>query len=111
MAEGRWLRTATTENTPTGEIVWHETLPHGMAAMVGKRCVGAVRKVTSHPGWFGKLEGWVWTVTEDMGSHKFGLKENPAKIFKTRLQAKRAVERAWAVPRHTKGSGDERNTL
>lgn len=97
---GHWLSTATSKNTPAGEITWHITPRRGSTAMVGARCVGKVRWLAVHKQWHATLEGWVWNVTDDMGAARFGLKETPVKGFATRIQAQRAIELAWAIPRH-----------
>lgn len=103
-AGGHWLQTATTANTLSGKITWHGLPRRAYAAMVGERCVATVRKALSHSWWQAKLEGWVWDVTPDMGSAQLGLGTTSVKGFRSRVDAQKAIESAWAVPR----SGSEK---
>lgn len=100
-AGGRWLPTATVSNTPVGDITWHGVPRRGYSAMVESRCVGKIRWLPAQKQWHATLEGWVWDVTPEMGAARFGLKETPVKAFKHRPEAQAAIERAWAVPRHS----------
>lgn len=99
-AEGHWLTTATVANTPPGEIVWHGVPRRGYTAMVGNRPIGVVRYYPQHRHWRATLEGWMWTVTADMEPARYGIKETPIKVYKSRPDAQAAIERAWAIPRH-----------
>lgn len=100
VAEGRWLPTATVANTPGGAIEWHNLPRRGYTAMVGNRCIGKVRWLPAAKQWNATLEGWMWAVTPDMPAARFNVKESPVKDFKSRKDAQRAIERAWAIPRH-----------
>lgn len=100
LAEGHWLPTATVANTSTGAISWQGIPRRAYSVMVGAKCVGKVRYYPTHKHWRATLEGWVWSVTPEMGAARFRLTETPVKHFKSRAEAQSAIERAWALPRH-----------
>jgi len=98
-SDGRWLDSGA-RNIPRGRIVWHTDHPRVKVAMAGNYTLASISKIVSG-GWRARMHGWMWTVTPDMASARFRVKETPVKWYKTLPEAKRSINAAYTALNNT----------
>lgn len=104
---GHWTEGAL-RNLPGGQGTWSGIKGRGYSYFIvgevrgqkdWKIQVASIRRQLNNIGWIGRIEGFEWTITSDMGTARFQqiptttpLTHTPSKLFKTSAAAKAEIE-------------------